>query len=95
MSQTLNHGIFKLCPSRIRSLLRPLAALILATEEPFFRAIAVSVSPLPTVYLEPEDFLAVDFDAVDFFRVELPEAVLFRGVEDTTGGVVFFGLLKP
>ena len=79
MRRTMHHGIFKVCPRRIRSLLSPLAALIFATEEPFFRAMAESVSPLTTVYFEPEVFLpaVLDFEGVDFFLVELVEATVF------------------
>jgi hypothetical protein len=42
-----------------------------------------------------EDFLAVDFEGVDFFFVELLDAVVFLGVE-VAGllGVVFFVALK-
>lgn len=64
------------------------------TEVPFFRAMAERVSPLATVYLEPEDFLVVVFLAGDFFFAELVEAVDFFGVEDEMEGVVFFVPLK-
>jgi len=94
MLRAVNQGIFKTCPGRIRSFLRPLAALILDTEEPFFRTMAESVSPLTTVYLEPEDFLAVVFAGVDFFLVELLEAVDFLGVDGVLDGVTFFVPLK-
>ncbi len=98
---TPDHGIFKLCPGRIRSLLRPFAALILATEDPFFLAMADKVSPLATVYLEPVDFLAVDLEGVDFFFVVLWEATVFlleddleAEEEDEEGGGAFFVPLK-
>jgi hypothetical protein len=75
-----------------------LAALILATEIPFFRAMADSVSPFVTVYFTPEGFLpvvlAVDFEGVDFFLAVLLEAVVFLGVEDVLEGVTFFEPLK-
>lgn len=92
--RTLNQGIFKLCPGRIRSPLRLLAALIFATVLPFFRAMAERVSPFATVYLDPEDFLAADFDGVDFFLAELLEAVVFLGVAEALEGVDFFDPLK-
>ena len=70
--------------------------MILATEEPFFRAMAESVSPLTTVYLDPEDFLpvALDFEGVDFFFALLLDAVDFLGVDEVLDGVTFFVPLK-
>jgi len=73
MRRSWNQGIFRLWPGRIRSLLRPLAALIFATEEPFFRAMEERVSPFATVYFGFVDFLAVvfaaDLEDVPFFFV--------------------------
>ena len=99
MRGSLNQGIFRLWPGRIRSLLRPLAALIFATEEPLFRAMEESVSPFETVYFGFVDFLPVvlapDFEDIDFFFAEVLEAVAFLwvvvGVDD---GVTFFELPK-
>ena len=75
-----------------------MAALILDTEVPFLRAMADRVSPLTTVYLEPEDFLpvdlAVDFEEVVFFLAELLEAVDFLGVVDPWDEATFFELPK-
>ena len=87
VSHSLNQGIFRLWPGRIRSLLRPLAALIFATVVFFFKAMPYSVSPLETVYLDEADFLAVDFEGV-YFLAELLE-VVFLGVEEELE-VVFF-----
>lgn len=54
-----------------------------------------SVSPLTTVYLEPEDFFAVVFLVGDFFFAEVLEAVDFFVVEeDELDGVTFFVALK-
>jgi hypothetical protein len=57
---------------------------------------ADSVSPLTTVYLEPEDFLpvALDFEGVDFFFAEVLEAMVFLGADEATEGVTFFVPLK-
>ena len=94
MGRALNQGIFKLCPRRIRSLLRPLALLSFATVVPFFRAMAERVSPLTTVYFEPEDFLAVDFVGVDFFFAELLAATVFLGADEVLVGLVFVDPVK-
>jgi len=57
-----------------------LAALIFETEEPLFRAMEESVSPLVTVYFGLVDFLpevfAADFEDMGFFFVEVLEAVV-------------------
>lgn len=94
MHRILYQGIFRLWPGRIRSLCRPLAALILATEEPLFRAMEDRVSPLATVYLVPEDFLDAVLEEVVFFFAELPEEVLFLGADEVLDGVTFFVPLK-
>ena len=88
----IQRGITKVLPLRITSLFRPFAALIFATEVPYFRASPRSVSLLFTVTrtLLPEldeDFFLDDEDEATFFTgVELTRRVLLDEDERLEGG---------
>lgn len=73
-------GITKVLPLRMTSLVSPFAALIFATEVPYFRARPHSVSlPLTVTFTLPPP----ELDDVFFLDDDEDEATFFTGVEFT------------